>query len=119
MKTGWGGPKGSSLKLDWLRTTFSAGSDSRDPDEATRCARGYLLFLFGCSMFVDKSGNRVGTQWLEFLQDMRQVSRYAWGAAVLAYLYKQLGQAAKNVTRQIGGCMTLLEVCLCHYCNQL
>ena len=102
--------RGSSFRMDWLRSAFVAGTATDDPAVAVRTARAYLLYVLGSSLFADKSGNRVVTHWLEFIQDIGQVGTYAWGAAVLAYMYKQLGQAALQKTRQIGGYMTLLEV---------
>ena len=101
---------GQSFKMDWLRSMFEPGSAVEDPEEVARCARVYLLYVFGCSLFSDKSGNRVPASWLEFLRDLGQVRSYAWGAAVLAYLYRQLGSASIYKTRQCGGYMTLLEV---------
>ena len=85
---------GQSFKMDWLRTTFERWTDSEVPAEAEMAARAYLLYTFGCSLLTDKSGNRVPASWLEFITDLSQVGSYAWGAAVLACLYRHLRQAS-------------------------
>ncbi|KAL7242873.1 hypothetical protein ACSBR1_015304 [Camellia fascicularis] len=44
-----------------------------------------------------------------FLMDLQSVASYAWGAVVLAFLYRQLGSATRYVVKQMAGYMTLLE----------
>ncbi|KAF9596514.1 hypothetical protein IFM89_012245 [Coptis chinensis] len=44
------------------------------------------------------------------LLEVDNVSKYAWGAAALAYLYRELAKASQRNGRQVAGCMTLLEV---------
>ncbi|XP_028070260.1 protein MAIN-LIKE 1-like [Camellia sinensis] len=84
-------------------------SDS-DPKETIQCAaRGYLLFLFGCTLFSDKSDGRVPVVYLGLLMDLGSIHTYAWGAAALAFLYRQLGYASRSGVKQMGGYMTLLE----------
>ena len=74
------------------------------------CAvRAYLLYLLGCTLFVDKSGTRVPIIYLTLLTDLSSVRTYAWGAAALAYLYRQLGLATRKEVKQIVGYLTLLE----------
>lgn len=72
-------------------------------------ARGYLLYLLGTTLFVDKSQSSVPSNYLPLLEDLTAVQRYAWGAATLAYLYYQLGVASRGKAMQISGCLTLLE----------
>ncbi|KAF9590348.1 hypothetical protein IFM89_033874 [Coptis chinensis] len=43
------------------------------------------------------------------LLEVDNVSKYAWGAAALAYLYRELAKASQQNGRQVVGCMTLLE----------
>ncbi|XP_028105922.1 protein MAIN-LIKE 1-like [Camellia sinensis] len=81
-----------------------------DPEEAMQCAtRAYLLFLLGCTLFSDKSGGRVPVVYLGLLMDLGSIHTYAWGAAALAFLYRQLGHASRSGVKQMGGYMTLLE----------
>ncbi|CAL5419730.1 unnamed protein product [Camellia sinensis] len=100
---------GNSVRLEWLRSQFAGVTDS-DPDEAIQCAaRAYLLFLLGCTLFSDKSGDRVPVVYLGLLMDLGSIHTYAWGAAALAFLYRQLRYASRSEVKQMGGYMTLLE----------
>ncbi|KAL3619208.1 hypothetical protein CASFOL_036778 [Castilleja foliolosa] len=105
--------RGLSVRLEWLHTTFEETLVSDDRDKLTRGCRAYLLYMFGCTLFTDKSGNCVLTKWLEYLDDVESVNKYAWGAATLAYLYRQLGAASRFGVKQIGGYLTLLEAWIC------
>ncbi|XP_028108860.1 protein MAIN-LIKE 2-like [Camellia sinensis] len=84
---------GNLVRLEWLRSQFAGVTDS-DPEEA----------------IYDKSGGRVPVVYLGLLMDLGSIHTYAWGAAVLAFLYKQLGYASRSGVKQMGGYMTLLEV---------
>ena len=55
----------------------------------------------GCIQFSDKSGTRVSIEYLKLFEDLGQVSSYAWGVAVLAYLYMKLGYASTGGVKQI------------------
>ncbi|KAL7177638.1 hypothetical protein ACSBR2_030908 [Camellia fascicularis] len=101
--------RGKSIKLEWLRIKFNGCNDS-DTEESIVCAaRAYLLFLLGYTLFSDKSGTRVPVVYLQLLMDVTDIHTYAWGAAALAYLYRQLGFATRSAVRQMAGYMTLLE----------
>ena len=104
------GKRGATMKLEWLRETFMNDIRSTDPDRLVYAARAYLLYIFGCSLFTDKTGSRVSVAYLRLLDDLTQLHHYAWGAATLAYLYRALGEASRYGTKQICGYMTLLEV---------
>ena len=84
------------------------------PQSSTRwieCVVGvYLLYLLGCTLFVEKSATRVPIFYLELLMDVGNIRHYAWGAAALAYLYRQPGHATRTDVRQIAGYLTLLQV---------
>ncbi|KAF9592048.1 hypothetical protein IFM89_011798 [Coptis chinensis] len=41
--------------------------------------------------------------------EVDNVSKYAWGAVALAYLYRELAKVSLRNGRQVAGCMTLLE----------
>ncbi|XP_028108651.1 protein MAIN-LIKE 1-like [Camellia sinensis] len=83
---------GNSVWLEWLRSQFAGVTDS-DPEEA----------------IYDKSGDRVPVVYLGLLMDLGSIHTYAWGAATLAFLYRQLGYASRSEVKQMGGYMTLLE----------
>ncbi|XP_057247759.1 uncharacterized protein LOC104898137 [Beta vulgaris subsp. vulgaris] len=97
--------------IRWMdyREMFCSGSES-DPLVSR------LLTLLGATLFVDKSGNRVRPLPLSFLSCSPQdVRRYSWGAATLAYLYRQLGIASRADSAQICGCLTLLQAWIYEY----
>ena len=85
------GLRGSNIKLAWLQERFQGLMASESQAEVEASARAYMLFTFGCILFPDKTSTRVNLGWLDLVTDMRQVDTYAWGAGVLAYLYRQLG----------------------------
>ncbi|XP_028109334.1 protein MAIN-LIKE 2-like [Camellia sinensis] len=100
---------GNSVRLKWLRAHFHNVTDN-DSIERIACAgRAHLLFLLCCTLFSDKTCTRFPVVYLSLLSDLMTVSSYAWGAAALAYLYRQLGYASRSGVKQIAGYMTLLE----------
>ncbi|CAL5373407.1 unnamed protein product [Camellia sinensis] len=80
--------------------------------------RAYLLFLLGYTLFNDKTGTRVLVVYLSLLSDLMTVFSYAWDAATLAYLYRQMGYANRSDMKQIARYMTLLEGWIYeHFCG--
>ena len=72
--------------------------------------------MFGTALFPDKSGNGLRACCvLEVKDDVASASRYAWGATVLAYLYRQLGIAGRASAAGIAGCLTLLQAWIYEY----
>ncbi|KAK1325314.1 hypothetical protein QJS10_CPA01g01878 [Acorus calamus] len=53
-------------------------------------ARAYLLFVLGCTIFADGTGNKIHGCWLYLLSDFDEAGRYSWGSAALAHLYRAL-----------------------------
>ncbi|XP_028070431.1 protein MAIN-LIKE 1-like [Camellia sinensis] len=99
----------NSVRLEWLRARFHNVTDNDSMERIACAGRAYLLFLLGCTLFSDKTYTRVLAVYLSLLSDLTTVSSYAWGAAALAYLYRQLGYASRSGVKQIAGYMTLLE----------
>ncbi|XP_052171285.1 protein MAIN-LIKE 1-like [Diospyros lotus] len=56
-----------------------------------------------------KSGTLVSVTYLTLLDDLSMIGNYVWGAACLAYLYRQLGIATRREVKSIAGYLTLLE----------
>ena len=101
--------RGQSIDVEWLRQRFGSVSDA-DNDNTIECAaRAYLLYLLGCALFADKTGTRVSVVYLSFLMDLQLVVSYAWGAAALAFFYRQLGITTRYAVKQMARYMTLLE----------
>lgn len=105
-----GGKRGNSVAMNWLRSRFEADATTDSPRVARNAARAYLLYTLGCTIFSDKSGDRISVNFLKLLEDPQDVKSYAWGAAALAHMYRQLGCASRAGVRQISGYLTLLEV---------
>ncbi|KAG5516579.1 hypothetical protein RHGRI_037333 [Rhododendron griersonianum] len=97
------------VTFDWLWNTFHEVEDDATYDRVDYCVRAYLLYLFGTTLFVDKTGVRVNVSYLALLSDLTLVSTYAWGVGALGFLYRQLGQASRCHVKGMGGYTTLLE----------
>ncbi|KAK9157652.1 hypothetical protein Scep_004226 [Stephania cephalantha] len=86
-----------AIRKAWLKTWWSPTGKSKPlhypPVQCT--ARAFLLYLLSCTLFTDKSGSRDSIAFLKLLENLDDVRNYAWGAAALAYLYRQLGSATK------------------------
>ncbi|KAF5933096.1 hypothetical protein HYC85_029267 [Camellia sinensis] len=72
------------------------------PEETEQYARGFLMFLFGTSLFADR-GNTVGLYLLSALVDLSQVHRYDWGGAGLATLYFYMSATSRGRGDLLGG----------------
>ncbi|GMP86854.1 hypothetical protein CsSME_00039479 [Camellia sinensis var. sinensis] len=72
------------------------------PDEASQYARGFLMFLFGTTLFANR-GNTVGLYLLSALVDLSQVRRYDWGGAGLATLYCYMSATSRGRGDLLGG----------------
>ena len=101
----------SAELLKWLK------EDDRDE---FKCASYYMFLLLSSTVFVDKSTNRGKHHWFALLFDHGVTAEYAWGAGVLAMLYRQLGTASRRAAQGLAGCPILLRVrhsyCSCYYC---
>ena len=76
----------------------------------------FFVTLFGSTLFVDKSGNRLLPSCiLELKKSTDDLDRYSWGSAALAFLYRQLGIASRVECKAIGGCLTLLQAWIYEY----
>ena len=70
--------------------------------------RAYVLYVCGEILFPTKSNNVVHPRLILFLEDPNKIYGYAWGAAVLAYMYKNLQEASRKDVRSISGCTIVL-----------
>lgn len=101
--------RGSSVRLKWLRDLFGAVTVAEPEEYIRHATKAYLLYLLGCTLFTYKNGTRVPVIYLRLLMNFDQAWGYAWGAAALMYLYRQLGLATQIGVRQIAGYLTHLE----------
>ncbi|CAN1246760.1 Protein MAIN-LIKE 2 [Linum grandiflorum] len=107
------------LKLTWLKNTFGKPSQIPSTDELRwkQHARAYALACIGSFLLADRSGSLVHPVYLLLLEQERpsDTEYYAWGAAALAWLYREMRRSIFNLEGHakawgdIGGWMVLLQ----------
>ncbi|KAH1250035.1 Serine/threonine-protein phosphatase 7 long form [Glycine max] len=96
--------EGSVVKLSWLAHHFShINIDEGNVEQLQRFTHAWILRFIGGVLFVNKSSSRVSLRYLQFLRDFEQCSMYAWGPAMLAYLYREMCSATDYKVKSIGG----------------
>ncbi|CAN0838060.1 Protein MAIN-LIKE 1 [Linum grandiflorum] len=87
--------KDGRLKLTWLKRTFGNSSQISSSDELRwkQYARAYALACIGSFLLADRSGAAIHPVYLLLLEQERpsDTEYYAWGAASLAWLYREMG----------------------------
>ncbi|KAH7861330.1 hypothetical protein Vadar_024692 [Vaccinium darrowii] len=99
-----------------------------------RDAKTLLMDLLGVSeneaknaLAEAKGGQAVTFDWLReqgkcfplaLLENLDRVSHYGWGASMLAFVYRQLGQASRRDMKQLSGFLILLEIIFNPYKNR-
>ncbi|PIA39761.1 hypothetical protein AQUCO_02600314v1 [Aquilegia coerulea] len=71
--------------------------------------RAYLMFLFACVLFLDKTSTDVNVCYIIPLMTFSKIKDFAWGAAVLAHIYRSLGKASRAECKQFSGFITLIQ----------
>jgi hypothetical protein len=100
--------RGPYLRLSWLRELYKEKCADQEWEPA---ARAFLLHLVGCTIFANKSQSLIDIKFLEMFRDLSNCGNWSWGASALAVLYENLNDASMHQTKQIGGYMTLIQVC--------
>ncbi|XP_021754350.1 protein MAIN-LIKE 1-like [Chenopodium quinoa] len=75
----------------------------------------YVFLLLGCTLFPDKSGNKLRPRDIVDACEPDRVGQFSWGSATLAYMYRQLGFSSRADAAGITGCMTLLQTWIYEY----
>lgn len=101
--------QGQAVRMEWLRLRFLRVTDGQSEAKNGYAARGYLLYILGCTLFTDKTCTRAPICFLALLWDLNKVHIYVWGAGALVYLYRQLEIASWIEVKQLAGYVTLLE----------
>ncbi|KAL2336472.1 hypothetical protein Fmac_010918 [Flemingia macrophylla] len=103
--------RGLELNLGWLQDTF-ANPDPNVDDLFywQRYARAWIMRYIGGVLFPDKSASTVNLRWLYYLRDFDAINSYAWGAAVLGYLYRNLCVATDYDVKNFSGYSLLLQL---------
>ncbi|KAK5836496.1 hypothetical protein PVK06_012288 [Gossypium arboreum] len=99
----------SDLKFTWLKAKFEHLSINATEEELICAARAYIMHIIEGVLMPNANNKRVHLQYLPLLADLRNVSLYSWGSAVLAILYRELCQTTKPDTIDIGRCLVLLQ----------
>ncbi|CAI0561096.1 unnamed protein product [Linum tenue] len=82
----------------WLRDEFSHLPGNASQEVIEQFARAYALSLIGGVLFPDRSGATVHLQYLLLIEDWQRAGRFAWGAAVLSYMYCEMGRSTLHIT---------------------
>ncbi|KAL0540517.1 hypothetical protein IC582_020525 [Cucumis melo] len=102
--------KGQRLSLPWLAKQFTVLPPDADVVTIQRYARAYIMQLIGGCLFADKSNTLVHCMFLPLLSDFDEAGTYSWGAACLAWLYRELCRASHAQSLEIAGPLMLLQV---------
>ncbi|KAE8711218.1 hypothetical protein F3Y22_tig00110300pilonHSYRG00045 [Hibiscus syriacus] len=100
---------GGRIALSWLKANFEVLNENASEDQTKACARAYILRIIGVILMPDKYRNQVHCMWLRHLIDFDEAERYSWGAAVLAFLFREMCRATNYKKTAIGGCLLLLQ----------
>ncbi|KAL5172757.1 Serine/threonine-protein phosphatase 7 long form [Glycine soja] len=112
--------QGSVVKLSWLAHHFSEiNIHDGNVEQLQRFTRAWILRFIGGVLFVDKSSSKVFLRYLQFLRDFEQCSTYAWGPAVLAYLYREMCSATDYKIKSIVGMCILIQMWAWERCTTL
>ncbi|KAH1232520.1 Serine/threonine-protein phosphatase 7 long form [Glycine max] len=112
--------EGSVVKLSWLAHHFShINIDEGNVEKLQRFTRAWILRFIGGVLFVNKTSSKVSLRYLQFLRDFEQCNTYAWGPAVLAYLYREMCSATDYKVKSIGGMCILIQMWAWERCMTL
>ncbi|KAH1254391.1 Serine/threonine-protein phosphatase 7 long form [Glycine max] len=100
--------QGSVVKLSWLAHHFSQiNNHDGNIEQLQRFTRAWILRFIGGVLFVDQSSNKVS------------LSTYAWGPAVLVFLYREMSSATDYKIKSIGGMCILIQMWAWERCTTL
>ncbi|XP_075489396.1 serine/threonine-protein phosphatase 7 long form homolog [Primulina tabacum] len=85
-------------------------NDNSTHVEVERYTRCVALMIIGGCMLPDSDCCSVNLMYLRLLRDTNQVSKYSWGSAVLAFLYRELCTASTIGKGEIAGPIFILQV---------
>lgn len=67
-------------------------------------------------MFTDHSGGLVHCMWIPYIEHLDTCGRYAWGADVLSFLYRELYKCCKTDKEEVAAFLILLQLWAQHFC---
>ncbi|KAK2987816.1 hypothetical protein RJ640_024443 [Escallonia rubra] len=98
------------INLKWLVDTYKVLPENYTGEMLVLYTQAFLLWVMGAILFPTTSKNTVSVKYLPLLGNLREVGDYAWGAAVLSYLYRALHKATRPDSKAICACLSLLQV---------
>jgi len=112
--------EGSVIKLSWLAHHFShINNHEGNVEQLLRFTRAWILRFIGGVLCVNKCSSIVSLRYLQFLCDFEQCSTYAWGPAVLVYLYREMCSATDYKVKSIGGMCIVIQMWAWEWCTTL
>ncbi|CAI0550099.1 unnamed protein product, partial [Linum tenue] len=106
------------VRTVWLRDEFSHLPGNASQEVTEQFARAYVISLMGGVLFTDRSGATVHLQYLLLVEDWQRARRFTCGAAILSYLYREMGRSALHITHSftslggdLGGWVALVQLC--------
>ncbi|KAL8485382.1 hypothetical protein ACS0TY_027618 [Phlomoides rotata] len=97
----------SSIKNHCMRVEIT---DDTEQDIVNQYARGCVLLMLGSFVMPDSSRSHVSLLYLLAIENIEAAGCYSWGSAVLAYLYRELCNAAEWERSTIGGPLSILQI---------
>ncbi|XBH56554.1 hypothetical protein VPH35_078352 [Triticum aestivum] len=94
--------------FSWIAWNFGTCPEEANEDEVNTYARVYMWYVISRTMFADGTGKNAPWMWLKALTVFD--SKWSWGSATLAYLYRQLDDACCRKSGGIGGFMLTLSI---------
>lgn len=80
-----------------------------------------LLLIIRCFIVPSSNMGRVSTTYLRYIEDLSRVDSYAWGAALLAFLYHGIAEWKKETTKKKvlegNAWLILVSFKFCFFCN--
>ena len=72
----------------WIAWNFGTCPEEANEDEVKTYAHVYMWYVISRTMFADGTGKNAPWMWLKALTVFD--SKWSWGSATLAYLYRQV-----------------------------
>ncbi|XBI34967.1 hypothetical protein VPH35_120714 [Triticum aestivum] len=92
----------------WITLHFGTCPEDANEDTVKTYARVYMRYVISRTMFADGTCKNAPWMWLKALIVFD--SKWSWGSATLAYLYRQLDEACCRQSGGIGGCLLALSI---------
>ncbi|KAI7988826.1 Protein MAINTENANCE OF MERISTEMS, partial [Camellia lanceoleosa] len=96
------------VRYNWFLEHF-LGTEPATAGEVAQYARGFLIYLFGTTLFANRE-NTVGLYILGALVHLHRVAEYDWGGAGLATLYCYMSSVSRRQANSLGGYWRVWEL---------